>query len=108
MNTMEGKLEVAVHSMWGEVEKRRWPAKKRRRHIWSARSQPKRRWNPERSIGRYPKQHAAVKTFGASMKKNGEKHLAVGRRGQPEVNTRGNCGSRKKLVAAGKKMTRRF
>jgi hypothetical protein len=33
-------------------EKKRWPAKKRWSHVWSAKSQSQRAWNPKQSIGR--------------------------------------------------------
>jgi hypothetical protein len=39
------------------------------------------------------KEEAVVKIFGALKKLYGDRHLAVGRRGEPKEQTRGNCGS---------------
>jgi hypothetical protein len=52
------------------------------------------------------KEEAAVKLIGALKKRHGSRHLAVGRRCQPKKRTQGNGGSRKKLVAACRGMTR--
>jgi hypothetical protein len=54
-----------------------------------------------------PKEHTAVKFVGGLRKRRRGRHLAAGRRGQPKERTRGNCGSRKKLAVAGKKITHR-
>jgi hypothetical protein len=52
-----------------------------------------------------PKEHAAVKPVGGLRKRHRGRPLGAGRRGQPEERTRGNCGSWKKLVAAGRNIT---
>jgi hypothetical protein len=54
-----------------------------------------------------PKDHAVVKSSGALKKRHRGRRLAVGRPGRPQERTRGNYGSRKKLVVAGRKMTPR-
>jgi hypothetical protein len=46
------------------------------------------------------KEEATVQTFGALKKRYGDRHLAVGRQGQPKKRTRGNGGSRKKLATS--------
>jgi hypothetical protein len=50
-----------------------------------------------------PKEEAAAKSSGALKKPHRGRQVAAGRCGQPEGRTRGNCGSRKKLAAAGRK-----
>jgi hypothetical protein len=54
-----------------------------------------------------PKGEAPVDNFGARKKRPRYRHLAVRRRGQPTERTQGNGGSRKKLAAAHRGMTRR-
>jgi hypothetical protein len=50
-----------------------------------------------------PKEEAAVKSSGAPKKWHGGWHLAPRRRGEPKEKIRRNCGSRKKLAAAGRR-----
>jgi hypothetical protein len=52
-----------------------------------------------------PKKEAAAKSSGALKKRHRFRHIAAGRRGQPEERTRGHFGSRKKLATTGRKMT---
>jgi hypothetical protein len=54
-----------------------------------------------------PKEEAAEKSSGVLKKRHRGRHLAAGRRSQPEGKTRGNCGSRKEFAAARRGMTRR-
>jgi hypothetical protein len=54
-----------------------------------------------------PKEHATVEAGRAPNKRHRSRNLAEERRGQPEERTQGNCGPRKKLVAAGMRMTHR-
>jgi hypothetical protein len=54
-----------------------------------------------------PKEGAAAKSSGALRKRHGSRKPATGSRRKPKERPRGNCGSRKKLSAAGRKMTRR-
>jgi hypothetical protein len=54
-----------------------------------------------------PKDDSAVETSRVPNKRHRGRHLAAERRQKPKEGTRGNCGSRKKLTAAGRKMTRR-
>jgi hypothetical protein len=61
---------------------------------------------PEAMHREVPKKEAAAKYSGAVKKRHRGQHLAAGPRGQPEERTRGNFGSRKKLAAACRKMTR--
>jgi hypothetical protein len=53
------------------------------------------------------KKEAIVKSSGKLKKRRGDRHLPVGRRGEPKERTRGNCGSRMTLAASCKRMTRR-
>jgi hypothetical protein len=48
-----------------------------------------------------------VETFGALKKRHGNRHIDVRRRGQPKKRTKVDGGSRKKLAAARRGMTRR-
>jgi hypothetical protein len=48
-----------------------------------------------------------VKPARALKKRRRDRHLAVGRRGKPKERTKGDGGSRKKLVATCRRMTRR-
>jgi hypothetical protein len=52
------------------------------------------------------KEEAAVENVRALKKRNGDRHLAVRRRGQPKERTQGSGGSQKKLAAACRGMTR--
>jgi hypothetical protein len=54
-----------------------------------------------------PKEEAAVKPVRALKKRHGDRHLAVEGRGKPKKRTQGDGGSRKKLAAARRGMTRR-
>jgi hypothetical protein len=54
-----------------------------------------------------PKKHVAVKPIGGLRKQHRGRNLAIECRQEPEGRTRGNRGSREKLVAAGRKMTLR-
>jgi hypothetical protein len=54
-----------------------------------------------------PKQEAAVETIEALQDRCGDRHLAVGRRRQPNKRTQGDGGSRKKLAAACRRTTHR-
>jgi hypothetical protein len=49
---------------------------------------------------------AMVKPFGAMKKRHRDRHLAVGQCGEPKERTWGNCGSRRKLAATRRGMTR--
>jgi hypothetical protein len=51
-----------------------------------------------------PTEEAAVKSSGTVKKRYRGRHKAVGRRGEPKELTRGDCGSRRKLAAACRKM----
>jgi hypothetical protein len=53
-----------------------------------------------------PKVEAAVESSGTMKKRHTSRHLAVGRRGEPEGLNRGYCGSRRKLAAACRKVSR--
>jgi hypothetical protein len=55
-----------------------------------------------------PTEEAAGKTSGALKKRYRNRHLAVRRRSQPKKWTQGNGGSRKKMAAACRGMTRRI
>jgi hypothetical protein len=52
-----------------------------------------------------PEEDAAVKTFGALKKQHGDWHLAVRCCRNPNKQTQGNGGTRKKLAAACRGMT---
>jgi hypothetical protein len=54
-----------------------------------------------------PNGDAAGETGSGPNKRHKGRHLAAERRQKPKEKTRGNCGSRKQLTAAGRKMTRR-
>jgi hypothetical protein len=67
--------------------------------------------NPEEMQSRVehqeiPKEHAAMKPIRGLRKRHRGWHLATGRQSKPEERTWGNCRSRKKLAAVGRKMTR--
>jgi hypothetical protein len=53
------------------------------------------------------KEEAAVEAYGALKERYGDRHLAVGRRQQLKKRSQGDGGSRKKLAAARRGMTRR-
>jgi hypothetical protein len=53
-----------------------------------------------------PKEEASVENFGALKERHGDQYLAVGCHPQLKKRTQGNGGSRKKLAAACKGMTR--
>jgi hypothetical protein len=53
-----------------------------------------------------PKEEPTVESFGALKKWRGDRHLAVGRCEEPKEQTRGNCGSWKKLAASCRTKTR--
>jgi hypothetical protein len=53
-----------------------------------------------------PGEEVAVKSSGKVKKRHRGRHLAAGRRGEPRELTQGNCGPRKELAAAGRKMAR--
>jgi hypothetical protein len=50
---------------------------------------------------------AAVKSSGTMKKRQWGQQLAAERHGEPKELTRGNCGSRRKLAAACRKVSRR-
>jgi hypothetical protein len=50
---------------------------------------------------------AAVKSSGTMKKRNRVRHLAAGRDGEPRELNRGNCGLRRNLAAAWRKVSRR-
>jgi hypothetical protein len=52
-----------------------------------------------------PKEDAAVKPVGGLRNRNRDQNLAAKRSGQPEEQTRGNCGARNELAPASRKMT---
>jgi hypothetical protein len=52
-------------------------------------------------------EEAAVKFSGKIKKRHRGRHLAAGRYGEPKELTRGDCGSRRKLAAACRKVSRR-
>jgi hypothetical protein len=52
-----------------------------------------------------PKEEASVNTFRALKKRHGDRHLAIGRCGQPKKWTQGDGGSWKKLAATCRGMT---
>jgi hypothetical protein len=54
-----------------------------------------------------PMEEAAVKSSGALKQQHRGRHLAAGRRGEPKELTRGDCGSRRKLAATGRKVSHR-
>jgi hypothetical protein len=54
-----------------------------------------------------PTEEAAVKSSGAMKKRHRSRHLAAGGRGEPKELTRGDGGSRRKLAAACRKVSRR-
>jgi hypothetical protein len=54
-----------------------------------------------------PKEETAVETIGALEDRYGDRYIAVGSRRQPKKRTQGDDGSREKLVAARRRMTRR-
>jgi hypothetical protein len=54
-----------------------------------------------------PKEDAAVGTFGTVNKHHGDRHLAIGRHGQPKKRTQGNGGFQKKLPTAYRRMNLR-
>jgi hypothetical protein len=53
------------------------------------------------------KEHATMESGKAPSKRQREQHLAAVRRGKPKELTRGDCGSRRKLAAACRKVSRR-
>jgi hypothetical protein len=53
-----------------------------------------------------PMEEAAVKSSGTMKKRQMSRHLAAGRRGEQKELTRGDCGSRRKLAAAFRKVSR--
>jgi hypothetical protein len=68
--------------------------------------------NPEmmQSIGEHqevPKEEAAVRSSGALKKRHRDRNQAAERRQKPKERNRGNCGYRKRLAVAGRKMIRR-
>jgi hypothetical protein len=54
-----------------------------------------------------PTEEAAVKSSRTMKKRQRGRHPAAGRRGEPKERTRGDCGSRRKLAAACRKVFRR-
>jgi hypothetical protein len=54
-----------------------------------------------------PMEEAAVKSSETMKKRHRGRHLAAGRRGEPKELARGDCGSRRKLAAACRKVSRR-
>jgi hypothetical protein len=50
---------------------------------------------------------AVVKSSGTMKKRRRGRHIAAGQRGESKELTRGNCGSRRKLAAACRKLSRR-
>jgi hypothetical protein len=54
-----------------------------------------------------PKERAALQPVGGRRKRHRGQRLAVGHCGQPKERTQGNCGSRRKLVAPSRGITRR-
>jgi hypothetical protein len=54
-----------------------------------------------------PNYEATVETIGALEDQYVDRNLAVGRRRQPKKRTQGDGGSRKKLTAAHRRITRR-
>jgi hypothetical protein len=54
-----------------------------------------------------PKEEVEVETVGALEGRNGDRRLAVRRRGRQEKEAQSDCGSRQKLVAARGRLTRR-
>jgi hypothetical protein len=52
-----------------------------------------------------PGEEAPVKTSGAMKKRHRKKNITAELSGQPEKRTHGNCGARKELVVADRKMT---
>jgi hypothetical protein len=61
---------------------------------------------PEAERDEVPKQEAAVETVRVLKKRHGDRHLASRRSGQMKKRTQGSGGSRKKLAAACRGMTR--
>jgi hypothetical protein len=53
----------------------------------------------------FPKEEAAVETFGALKQQYGDRHLAIRRSGQPKKWTQGNGGYWKKWAAAQGQLT---
>ena len=53
------------------------------------------------------KEDAVVKSDKGRKKRHRDRHLGAGRRGEPKELTRGDCGSRRKLAAACRKVSRR-
>jgi hypothetical protein len=51
-------------------------------------------------------EEATVKSFGAVKKRHRGQHLAAGQHGEPKELTQGDCGSRRKLDAACRKVSR--
>jgi hypothetical protein len=54
-----------------------------------------------------PKEDAIVKPVKERKKRHRGRKIAAGRRGEPKKLTRGNCGSRRKLAATCRKVSRR-
>jgi hypothetical protein len=54
-----------------------------------------------------PKEDAAVKPVGGLRKRHRSRNLPAERRQKPKERTEGNCGSRRKLAATRRKITRR-
>jgi hypothetical protein len=52
-----------------------------------------------------PKEYAAVKPVRGRKKRHRGRHLAAGRRGEPKELAQGDCGSRRKLAAACRKVS---
>jgi hypothetical protein len=62
---------------------------------------------PDSEHREVPQEVAAVKSSGTMKKRHRDRHLAAGRCGKPKELTRGDCGSRRKLAAACRKVSRR-
>jgi hypothetical protein len=56
---------------------------------------------------RVPVEDVILKPVGGRKKRHGGRHVAAGRRGEPKELTRGDCGSRRKLTAACRMVSRR-
>jgi hypothetical protein len=54
-----------------------------------------------------PTEEAAVKSSRTMKKRHRGRHVAAGRRGEPKELTRGDCGPRRRLAAACRKVSRR-
>jgi hypothetical protein len=99
------KMEVSVHSMraW---RKEAMDCQQTTGAYLQSKEPASVQMESESELQEVTKEEATVKYFGTLEKRNGDRHLAIGRHEKPNERTQGKGESRKKLAAAGRGMTR--